>query len=258
MRLSAFIVDNIEPILQEWGNFAKTIFPKDQKINLKELRDHAKQMLLSIVADLNEPQSQLEQTKKSKGLSLKTDTKTTPAEEHGCARFMEGYSINNLVSEFRALRASVIKIFSDSSRKIPLSDPYDLVRFNEAIDQALSESVAEYTFFKEKQIRHFNKMVSGSLDLFYTLDLEGNIIYMNDAMSALYSKPAHEILGRAIYNDKIPKSADVLEHIQYILATGKPREGELSYKDDLGNDHFFKYKFEVTAHTPSPLRVKRA
>jgi diguanylate cyclase (GGDEF)-like protein/PAS domain S-box-containing protein len=195
-----------------------------------------------IVTDIDKPQSKLEQEKKSKGFSLKDDKEVTPAEEHGTARLAEGYSMNNLISEFRALRASVIKLASDPSRKIPLPDPYDMVRFNEAIDQALSESVAEYTVIKEKQIRQFNKMISGGLDLYYILDLEGNIIYMNAAMGDLYPKQRHEILGKAIYNYKMPKAADVLEHIQYIIATGKSREGEISYKDNLGNDHFFKYK----------------
>lgn len=244
MKLAAFIVDNIEQILQEWENFAKTIFPKDQKTNIKELRDDAKKMLMRIVADIDTPQSKLEQVKKSKGLFLKNDKYASPAEEHGSSRLAEGFDINNLLSEFRALRASVIKLASDPSRKIPLSDPYDMVRFNEAIDQALSESVAEYTLIKEKQIRHFNVMVSGSLDLYYTLDLEGNIIYMNSAMVTLYSKAPHEILGKAVYNYEMPKAADVLEHIQSIIATGKNCQGEIFYKDDLGNDHFFKYKLE--------------
>jgi diguanylate cyclase (GGDEF)-like protein/PAS domain S-box-containing protein len=244
MKLSAFIVDNLEPMLQEWENFAKSIIPENQKINVKELRDHAKQMLIRIVSDLDNPQSKLEQEKKSKGLAKKNTNIATPAQEHGISRLAEGYSINNLIAEFRALRASVIKLANESNRKIPLSDPDDMIRFNEAIDQGLAESVATYTAEKEKQIRQFNKMISGGLDLYYTLDLEGNIIYMNSAMSSLYPTPHYEILGKAIYNDKMPKPADVLEHIEYIIETGTSREGELCYKDALGQEHFFKYKFE--------------
>ncbi len=244
MKLSSFIIDNIEDILQEWEDFAITVFPKDQKINIKALRDHAKQMLMRIVTEMDKPQSDLEQTQKSKGLSQRKDNDNTPAEEHGNERLAQGFSMNNLVAEFRALRASTIKLFSDVGRKVLPSDPYDLVRFNEAIDQALAESVAEYTLVKEKQIRRFNKMISGSLDLHYTLDLDGNILYMNKAMSDLYPNAAHEILGKAIYNVEMPQSADVHEHIQYIIQTGEHCEGEVSYKDDLGTEHFFKYKFE--------------
>lgn len=242
MKLSAFILDNMEPILQEWENFAKTIFPNDQKLNVRDLRDHAKQMLICIVRDLDEPQSNHEQAEKSKGLSSKKDKENTPAMKHGSDRLNQSFNIKDVIAEFRALRASVIKFFSDANRKILLSDPYDMVRFNEAIDQALFESVTEYSLLKEKQIRHFNELISGSLDLYYTLDLEGNLLYMNTAMSNLYSQPPHELLGKAIYNFEMPKPADMLEHIQYIIKTGKIREGEVSSKDALANDHFFKYK----------------
>ena len=245
MKLSTFIVDNIESILQEWENFARTIFPKNQQVNINDLRDHAKQMLMCIVNELDEPQSDWEQEQKSKGLAIRNTKELTPAELHADTRLAAGYSINHLISEYRALRASVIKLSKDSGRKILLSDPYDMVRFNEAIDQALSESVAEYMITQEKQRHKFNKMVSGGPDLHYILDLEGHIIYMNSAMRALYSKPFYEILGKGIYNYQMPKAIDVLEYIQCIIATGKGREGEVSYKDDLGDEHFFKYKFEA-------------
>lgn len=154
MKLSEFITSNIEPILKEWESFAKTIPIKGHSLNKSKLRDHAKDMLLRIVRDLDTPQSKLEQVKKSKGLFLKEDEEVTPAEEHGLVRMNEGYDINNLISEFRALRASVIKLATDSSRKIPLSEPYDMVRFNEAIDQALAESISTYASHKESQVWH--------------------------------------------------------------------------------------------------------
>lgn len=65
---------------------------------------------------------------------------------------------------------------------------------------------------------------------------------MNSAMSDLYTQKRHEIIGKAIYNYEMPKTADVMEHIQYIMATGKEREGEIFYKDHVDHDHFFKYK----------------
>ena len=154
MKLSEFIMLNMESILQEWENFAKTILNYGEKVNVTSLRDHAKGMLLNIVKDLNTPQSKAEQVKKSQGLSLRKNKDITPAEEHGYARMKEGFEIKDVISEFRALRASVIKLATDPSRKIPLSDPYDMVRFNESIDQALAESMVIYISFKESQVWH--------------------------------------------------------------------------------------------------------
>jgi signal transduction histidine kinase len=51
--------------------------------------------------------------------------------------------INQLVAEYRALRASVLRLWIDAS---PLDEPgvEDVIRFNEAIDQAIAESVGHF------------------------------------------------------------------------------------------------------------------
>ena len=50
MRLADFILDNIEPILQAWEDFAKTITPASIGMDSVALRDHAEQMLRTIAA----------------------------------------------------------------------------------------------------------------------------------------------------------------------------------------------------------------
>ena len=239
MRLSTYILDNIEPILQEWEDFAKTLFPADQSITVKELRDHASKVLVAIAHDLERSQTSTVQSDKSKGLLVKDDEINTAAEDHGIQRVIQGLSIIEMISEYRALRASVIRLFSKSDRAILLSDPNDLVRFNEAIDQEVAESVYTYSTYKDKQTRIFESMLSSIPDLSYTLDLDGNITYMNLAMTYLYDKPKHEILGKAIYNTNMPAVADMREHIQYIIKTKKECHGEVVYKDKSGNHHFF-------------------
>jgi signal transduction histidine kinase len=50
-----------------------------------------------------------------------------------------------MVSEYRALRASVLKLWAATSQALPATDLDDMTRFNEAVDQAMTESVAEFT-----------------------------------------------------------------------------------------------------------------
>jgi signal transduction histidine kinase len=50
-----------------------------------------------------------------------------------------------MVSEYRALRASVVKQWVARHESLASTDVEDLTRFNEAIDQAVTESVAHYT-----------------------------------------------------------------------------------------------------------------
>jgi len=145
MRLSEFILANREPILAEWEAFARTCSPASGSMDIESLRDHADQMLTVIAADLNTPQDKSEQKEKSTGNKPVVDDSTTAAEEHGAGRAESGFSVEQMVAEFRALRASVIRLWTKSQGEIAADDIDDLTRFNEAIDQSLAESVSRYT-----------------------------------------------------------------------------------------------------------------
>lgn len=143
MRLSDFILKNIEPILQNWEDFARSLETPGTPLDREDLRDHAHAMLLAIADDLRNAQSSQQQTEKSKGHDALNDT--TAANVHALSRLLSGFTIEQVVAEFRALRASVIKQWvNDASKKADI-DVEDMIRFNEAIDQALARSVGSYT-----------------------------------------------------------------------------------------------------------------
>jgi signal transduction histidine kinase len=142
-RLSDFILENMESILQAWEDFARTIEPPALTMDDTELRDHAKLMLTDIATDLQTPQTSLEQSEKSKGKAPRGE-QDTAAETHAEARLQSGYSVEQLVSEYRALRSSVLHQWTSQMASRQATDMEDVTRFNEAIDQALAESVARY------------------------------------------------------------------------------------------------------------------
>jgi signal transduction histidine kinase len=145
MRLAQFITTNMEPILAEFESFARSIATPGT-MDIAALRDHAAAMLTVIVRDLDTPQTKREGADKSMGRSDSRDnTPDTPAQEHGSGRATSGFSFVEMVSEYRALRASVIRLWSESAREFKQPDLEDLVRFNEAIDQALAESTSRFT-----------------------------------------------------------------------------------------------------------------
>jgi len=145
MRLADFILANREPILEEWVAFARTCAPASTAMDLEGLRDHANDMLTVIAADLATPQNQAEQSEKSRGQGVsEAATGETAAEEHGAGRAESGFSVEQMVAEYRALRASVIRLWTDETGGLGVDDIEDLTRFNEAIDQALAESVSRY------------------------------------------------------------------------------------------------------------------
>ena len=144
MRLADFISSNSEQILAEWVEFAATCGPAGRTIELSGLRDHAVEMLNDIASDLRQPQTPAEQEEKSKG-NAPEDAGETAAEVHGAGRAESGFTLDEMVSEYRALRASVIRLWSRGCGSLDADDLVDLTRFNEAIDQALAESVRRYT-----------------------------------------------------------------------------------------------------------------
>lgn len=154
MRLPDFIVDSMEPILQAWEDFARTIDPPALTMDDTELRDHARQMLTTIAVDLRTPQSAQEQSEKSQGRGPRS-AGDTAAETHAEARLLSGYSVEQLVSEYRALRSSVLHLWTSSAISGQITDMDDVTRFNEAIDQALAESVARYALLVKQSENMF-------------------------------------------------------------------------------------------------------
>jgi signal transduction histidine kinase len=142
MRLSAFILSRLENILQEWEDFASTLEPL-ANANKKELRDHAAAVLKVIAADLTRPQAEHESIAKSKGLGPQA-TDDTAAEIHAADRVAAGFSGDQVMAEYRALRSSVLRLWARQVEITTAGDIEDMVRFNEAIDQAQTESMARY------------------------------------------------------------------------------------------------------------------
>ena len=147
-RLAEFIGENGEAILAEWEAFARTCTPAAGAMDIVALRDHASEMLTVIATDLETPQDGRAQSEKSKGKGKPPAGDAlapTAAEEHGAGRAESGFTIEQMVSEYRALRASVIRLWTRSRGELAPGDLEDLTRFNEAVDQSLAESVTRYT-----------------------------------------------------------------------------------------------------------------
>ena len=145
-RLADFIRQNQATIIDEWVQFAGTRSPASDGMSKLALKDHVVDILDFVAADLESAQTPREQIDKSHGKSDGSGPlHHTAAEVHAAVRLADGFDIDQMVSEYRALRASVIKQWVASHKTLASTDVDDLTRFNEAIDQAVAESVAHYT-----------------------------------------------------------------------------------------------------------------
>jgi signal transduction histidine kinase len=143
MRLADFIVDHLDAILVCWDAFARKNEPAASAMDDRALRNHASQMLRAIAADMGTAQSREQGIDKSES---RGDTdEHSAASTHGAARLISGFTIDQLLAEYRALRASVLRLWFDQGQANLATDIDDMMRFNEAIDQAQAESVARYS-----------------------------------------------------------------------------------------------------------------
>ena len=159
IRLSPFIVQNVDRIVDEWERFAETISPAAQTMDSEALRDHAKAILLAAARDMNTAQTASEQQAKAEGEDLdKTPALDIAAASHGELRHTVGFDLVQMTAEFRHLRACVIRLWVDSLQAPEPAHLQDMIRFNEAIDEALAESTAAYA-----------EQVSRSRDIFLAI-----------------------------------------------------------------------------------------
>jgi hypothetical protein len=125
------------------------------------LRDHAGDLLLATVRDMKSVQTSALRSDKSGGYSDGSAVSIRlngASEEHAIGRLGSGFDLLQLVSEYRALRASVLSLWRKSVPAADDRDVDDLNLFHESIDQSLSKAVISYT-----------KRVDQSRDLFLAI-----------------------------------------------------------------------------------------
>lgn len=146
MNISEFTEHQLDPIVDEWVEFARTRVSPAQFFSREELADHARVLLLAIADDMRETQGAQARHEKSQGDHPgNAPDITRMAHDHASQRFEQGFSFDHLVSEFRALRASVIRRWTRHVEQPDRHHLEELTRFGEAMDQALSESASLYS-----------------------------------------------------------------------------------------------------------------
>jgi len=218
MKLARFIIENKPQIVSDWEEFARTCLPEG---TVAERRDHVEGMLDAISLDLQTSQTKATQEQKSKGTEDAHVSEATAANAHGTDRAASGYSPAQMVSEFRALRASVLRHFAEATAQIDRAGLEEVTRFNEAIDQALSESMATYA----EGIERSKDLVLGVLghDLRNPLGaimMATTVMLTHEGPGWLHAKTAARILTSTTRMDEMIR--DLLDFTRSRLGGGIP------------------------------------
>lgn len=239
-RLAAFIRAGPEPILQQWEDFAATLF-NSAGLDKAELRDRARQMLFAIADDLDTPQSESEQAAKSKGMEQKSQGSESAAAAHGAERQASGFSMLETVSEFRALRASVESLWTSTGPTITNELFEEFTRFHESIDQALTESLQEYDRQKEKDLRLFGALLAASPDPIFVMDTECTFSFANKATAELFGMDSDALIGQSIFGFGCAFPSDLKQNIENVTVRHSTFRGKFTHTLESGEAQIFDF-----------------
>ncbi|MEK6418370.1 MAG: sensor histidine kinase [Burkholderia gladioli] len=160
MTLADFIEANLASLVQDWADYAEEIGPKEHPLSAPQLREMGEDILRAIARDMRDPQSADQQKTKSRGGSRDPAAAfNVTAGHHADVRAAQGFNVNGVVAEFRALRATVLQHWEGHAPESGAAALREVSRFNEAIDQALTESVRAYTV----RVEHSRDLFAGML-----------------------------------------------------------------------------------------------
>lgn len=221
MLLADFILANIEPILMDWEVFARSITP-GAKMSALALRDHAEAILQATAEDMKSAQTAEQQSAKSKGHHRDAGAALNGASEiHAIGRLGSGFDLLEVVSEYRALRASVLELWHESKPEPHERDVNDLTRFNESIDQSLGKAVMSYTQKVDQSRDLFLAILSHDLrNPLNSIAMSANILPQINKLDAESTEITSQIainvsvMGRMI--------SDLLDYTRTRLGAGMP------------------------------------
>ena len=195
MILSEFITNNIESLLHAWEADGATLAIPSEAADRSHLRDHAKQLLETIATLLAPPATApagvtpgLAGTLPAKPLAAIAISNTSRA---GCT-----LNLNAAFTEFRALRRCVMRSWrlALAGKRINGTDIDDLLRFQDAIDQAVSAAVASYARESEQHTRIFE----AAPDALIVVNAAGQITLANLQTEKAFGYARRELLGASI------------------------------------------------------------
>ncbi len=154
MRLADFIRSDAERILREWEEFVKTLRPATV-LPRWLLRAYAAAILHSIADDIDGSQPVVEASPRAPG-----EEPAAPIERvatvHVDLRIESGFDLAQIIAEYRALRASVLRLWRASYADDFARGAQDISRLTEAIDQAVAQTVSIY---EEREARYRDRFL---------------------------------------------------------------------------------------------------
>ncbi|MBL3558211.1 MULTISPECIES: putative bifunctional diguanylate cyclase/phosphodiesterase [Marinobacter] len=237
MKLVQFIHAEMEQLLKDWEEAALEIAPELRGEDTRALEDHAREMLEFITEDLKARQTDRDLARIAEGNA--NSSVSIAAEKHGSERHNQGLSMLQMIQELRALRVRVMQDWREAEQGLTTDDIGELLRFVEAIDQLISDSVASYSLRKEQQTRLFEAMLKVSPDPSAIFDPTAKVLFLNHPMADLASTQVHEAIGKTPLELSLGFATDLEDAIAETVITGQFQRREFHCPLPSGSGRYF-------------------
>lgn len=199
VSLADYIRAEAESIVDEFAEFARTHLESAEHLSAVELRDTAAELLSYVADDMDSPQSETERSDKSRGDSPHNSPGLVgEAKSHAQDRLAARFTLNEMVSEYRALRANVVRRWRDAGVSDPATAVEEVIRFNEAIDQALTESIEWYTSRRDESRELLSGVIAHDLRTpLGAITMSAEYLVRSEALTGPESKAARRIVNSA-------------------------------------------------------------
>lgn len=244
MKLSRFIQKNLETLLNSWDDYAHEIGSAEgYDLTPQQIRDHARGMLERVAEETDESYSAEKQKRASKGHAAAQEV-SEHAIEHGVDRYELGFSIDKMVSEFRALRTNVMlgwmeKPIEASDSKARLGE---LIGFNQAIDQLLAVSIGQYLDTQEFYQKELQTILESLPSLTFVLDRDGTLSYSNKTDTSILGHRLPDLIQKTLLQHGLETPAKD-SPLSRLAQLDEGLTGHIQVEDPQGNPHWLEYAF---------------
>lgn len=164
VSLADFIEQNVGTLVAEWKKFAQTRLPAAEFMDEGALKDGSESILLAVAEDMRLERTDVERRERSRGERPEHGLELNrTAQLHAADRIGVGFTLEQLISEYRALRASVIRDWVATGPPADCDSLEQLVRFDEAMDQSVTEAIKSFSDLLERSRSTFVGMLGHDL-----------------------------------------------------------------------------------------------
>lgn len=150
MELADFIYSRVDVLLADWREQAERLGGTPRRRNTSELEDSARELIEEIAGNMHESEGVQEPEERGNSKCPEESRALADvARRHAEQRLAIGFSLRDLIVEYHALRANVLRLWLATVREGGESLS-GFVAFDEAVNQSLTESVACYSATLER------------------------------------------------------------------------------------------------------------